>query len=325
MKRAISKFLEKIYHFLLLLSQSFHRNFPGGIKKVQARVISVGNITWGGTGKTPLVAMLSKALADSGKKVAVLTRGYGQDEVKELAKKLPGIPIIVGRNRARSANEAIRKHQAEFLILDDGFQHIGLHRDLDVLNINTVQPFGPGGLIPSGTLREPVEHLSRADVFVLTKSNIGGKNVHWIKQKIQSIKKEAIIFEAVHRPIQFLDMKRNRFVPLQEIQNRRVASLAGIADPHSFEKSLEHLGAQIVLAGRFDDHHDYTDSELAHFAKKMRELNVRDVVTTQKDYYRIEPLLRKKRGSDIQNMNVLVLEIEFELNDEEEFLKKCIG
>lgn len=324
MRKWVSRFIAKIYHFLVIAWQASYRLIPGRIKKVDARVISIGNITWGGTGKTPLVAMLSRSLMESGKKVVILTRGYGKDEVEELQKKVPGVPILVGRDRIKSAREAVKKHQAEFLILDDGFQHIRLHRDIDVVNINATQPFGPGGLIPAGTLREPLENLSRASFFILTKSDIGSKNLHWIKQKVQTVKKDAVFFEAVHKPVQFLDLRRNRFVPLSDIKNRRVATLCGIADPYSFEKTVEKLGAEIPLAGRFDDHHEYTETELIEFSKRMKEVGVKDILTTEKDFHRIEPILKKRKHSEFQHLNFLVLEIEFELNDEEEFLKKCM-
>ncbi len=325
MRKIIASFLAVIYKRCLLISQASYRLFPFRIRKVGARVISIGNITWGGTGKTPLVIKLARDLVEAGKKVAVLTRGYGKDEVMELGKKLPNIPVKVGRDRVRSARQALRESETEFLILDDGFQHIRLHRDLDIVNINATIPFGPGGLIPLGTLREPLEHLSRAHVFILTKSDIGSKNVHWIRQKLLSIKPDAVIFEAVHKPVQFMDFRRNKFLSLDEAKDKKVAVLSGIGDPFSFEKTVEDLGAEIVLAARFDDHHAYTETEIAEFIKKCRELGVKEAVTTEKDYYRIQPVLKKKRSQDFSNFNFLVLEIEFHIHDEEDFLRRCLN
>ena len=325
MKKVIGSFLSSIYRSLVHMNQAGYRLFPSRIKKVNARVISIGNITWGGTGKTPLVISLSKHLSDSGKKVAVLTRGYGKDEVEELKKSLPNTPILVGRDRIKTAQEAVKKFNAEILILDDGFQHIRLHRDLDVVNINATLPFGPGGMIPAGTLREPLENLSRAHIFILTKSNIGSKNLHWIRQRLVSIKPDAVIFEAIHRPIHFSDLKRNRYMPLAEIKGRKIATLSGIGDPYSFEKTVENLGAHIQLAARFDDHHTYTESELMDFINRCKEVGVREVVTTQKDYYRIEPVLKKKRSPEVSHMSFYILEIEFQVNDEEDFIRRCIN
>ncbi len=321
-RKGFAQFLSMIYRQALLWSQAWTRFLPSGITKVNARVISVGNITWGGTGKTPLVAKLAKDLSHYGKKVAILIRGYGQDEVDELRKKLPNVPVIVGRDRVKSAREAIQKHGAEILILDDGFQHLRLHRDLDIVNINSTQPFGPGGLLPLGTLREPLEHLSRAQLFILTKSDIGSKNLHWIHQKIQSVKTNAVIFEAVHRPMRIVDPLRNRWISFGEMKGRKMAAISGIADPHSFEKSVENLGAEILFAARFDDHHPYTESEVDAFTKRSKELGAKDVITTEKDFFRLEPVL-KKRGS--LGIDFWVLQIEFQVSDEEDLIRRCLN
>lgn len=315
-----------MYGFCVRTSQGFYRVMPSAIKKVPARVISIGNITWGGTGKTPLVARMAKELAASGKKVVILTRGYGQDEVKELQKKLPDVPVLVGRDRIRTAREAVKKHQADIILLDDGFQHIRLHRAVDIVNINTTMPFGSSALIPKGTLREPIENLSRADVFILTKSNIGFKNIPWIRQKLQAIQPKATVFEAVHHPIQFMDFRRNRFLPLSEVKGKKVAAISAIGDPFSFEKTVEGLGAEISLAARFDDHHWFTEAELVDFAKKVKDIGgIKDVITTEKDFYRMESLFKKKRNHDLNALNFLVLQIEFKMEDEEEFLRLCTG
>ena len=324
MKKMIGKFLASVYGNLIRLWQASYRWFPFRIKKVNAWVISIGNITWGGTGKTPLVISLARHLSENGKKVAVLTRGYAQDEVAELKKHLPNVPILVGRDRVRSAQQAL-KDGAEILILDDGFQHIRLHRDVDIVNINSTIPFGPGGLIPRGTLREPLENLTRANVFVLTKANIGSKNVHWIRQKLHELKPNAVIFEAVHKPIQFLDFKRNRYVPLSEIKGKNVAALSGIGDPYSFEKTVEHLGARILFAARFDDHHAFNERDLLDFARHCRQVQVKDVVTTEKDFYRIEPLLKRRRSQDLSQISFWTLQIECQIHDEEDFIRRCLN
>lgn len=325
MKKIIGNVLSSLYLVGLRLSQFSYRVMPFRIRKVGARVISVGNITWGGTGKTPLVARLARELTECGKRVAVLTRGYGQDEVEELRKKLPSVPILVGRDRIRTAKEAVRRHGAEVVILDDGFQHIRLHRDLDIVNINSTLPFGPGGLIPVGTLREPVAHLGRADIFVLTKSNLGSKNLHWIRQRLLDIKPGAVIFEAVHRPIRLLDIRRNRSLSPGEMKGKKVAALSGIGDPHSFEKMVENLGAEIVFAARFGDHHRFMGWELLDLARRCKGLGVREVVTTEKDFFRIGPLLKSKRAAGFAWLNFLVLEIEFQIIDEEDFIRRCLN
>ena len=325
MKKNIANLLSSIYRAALQFSQSSYRQGPLRIQKAGVRVISVGNLTWGGTGKTPLVAKIARDLSEFGKKVVILTRGYGKDEVAELKKRLPQVPVIVGRDRIRTAREAVKKHGAEVLILDDGFQHIRLHRDLDILTINSTSPFGPGGLIPAGTLREPIEHLSRADLFILTKSDIGAKNVHWISQKIQELKPGAVIFEAVHKPLHFWDPVKDALIPLNELRHKKVATLSGLADPHSFEKTVENLGIVILFAGRFDDHHEYSKNEINDFLKRCHAVGATEVVTTRKDFERLGVFFRKALPENWKRFNFRVLEIEFQLSDEEDLLRRCVN
>ncbi len=325
MKKLIAKLLSWIYGACLFLCQASYRFMPFRIKKVKARVISIGNITWGGTGKTPLTAKLARDLSYYGKRVVVLTRGYGRDEVEELKKKIPNVPVLVGRDRVRLAREAVKKFNAEVLILDDGFQHLRLYRDFDVVNINATIPFGPGGLIPLGTLREPLENLSRAGVFVLSKSNIGSKNLHWIRQKLLAIKPDALIFEAIHKPMRFVDVVKNRSVTLGEMRTKKVATICGIADPYSFEKTVENIGAQIMLAARFDDHHSYSLKEFLEFLDRAASVGAREVITTEKDFVRIQPLLKRLAPAKTAMFNLMVLEIEFQVHDEEDFIRRCVN
>ena len=325
MKKIIGTFLESIYRLCLNISQNYYRKSSSRIRKVNARVISVGNITWGGTGKTPLVIHLAQELAERGQKVAVLIRGYGRDEVVQLRKNLPGIPVIVGRDRIKSASEAVQKYQAQVILLDDGFQHIRLHRDLDIVTLNSTQPFGPGGLIPVGTLREPLEHLSRAGLFVLTKSDIGSKNIHWTRQKISSIKPDAVIYEATHKPVALSDRIKNREVKPFDIRGKRLATLCGIGDPYSFEKTVEMLGSELVLAARFDDHHVFARSEVRHFVQKAKKLGCREAVTTEKDWVRLEKMLKRGFEKELKDFTFWVLKIEFQINDEEDFIRRCVN
>ena len=325
MKKKIAGFLASLYRKGLKASQNSYRKGPFRIQKVKARVISIGNITWGGTGKTPLVAKIAHEISLLGKKAAILTRGYGKDEVDELRKKLPGVPVLVGRDRIRSAEEAIRKHGAEFLILDDGFQHIRLHRDLDIVTINSTEPFGCGGLIPAGNLREPVEHLSRADIFILTKCDIGAKNLHWIHQKLVEFKPGAVIFEAVHKPVYLWDALTDRKDDPSALRGKKVAVLSGLADPQSFEKTVENLGAEILFAGRFDDHHSYTRGDIDDFLKRCRAVGVQEIITTQKDFMRLESFFKRGLPESWKGFNFRVLEIELQLSDEEDLLRRCLN
>ena len=325
MKKLFGGALSWFYGMALGLWRASYECFPSRKKKVDARVISVGNITWGGTGKTPLTVKLALAVAEERKKVAVLTRGYGRDEVLELRKKLKDIPVLVGADRVRMAREAIEKHGAQVLILDDGFQHIRLRRDRDIVVLNSTEPFGPGGLLPRGTLREPLEELSRADIFVLTKCDIGSKNVHWIRQKLNTLKPNAVIFESVHRPKMLTEPLKNRRMELSSLRHRKLGALSGIGDPYSFEKTVEFLGAEVLLAARYDDHHEFRESEILNFVKQCRQIALREAVTTEKDYFRMAEILKKHEREQLRDFTFWVLEIEFQVNDEEDFIRRCLN
>ncbi len=310
---------EVFYRFAIRLWTERTRD-PERQKRVSARVISVGNITWGGTGKTPIVMMLARALSARGKRVAVLTRGYGQDEAFELKSALAGIPILVGRDRRKTAEEAIARHQAEILILDDGFQHRRLGRDCDVVAVNATNPFGNGHLVPRGILREPVESLGRADVLVVTKAALGRQNVNLIRQRLRELNSRAAIFEANHEPVRFLDPERNQTQELVAVMKRRVALLTGIEDPTSFERIIARLGAQVVFAARFNDHHAFTPGELKQVFESSRRAGAEFLITTAKDNYRLSRVMKR---FDAQGIRVLALQIEVQLDDEEDFIRRC--
>lgn len=310
---------ETVYRAVIRKWDEHYRN-PENRHKVSAKVLSVGNITCGGTGKTPIVMMLARTLAARGKRVAVLTRGYGQDETFELKNGLAGVPILVGRDRVKTAAEAILKTHAEFLILDDGFQHRRLERDCDIVAVNATNPFGNGHLLPAGMLREPVEGLARAGVFVITKAALGRQNVNLIRQRLREINPGAQIFESNHEPVRFIDYANNEPVELVAVMGRKIALLTGIEDPASFERILLRLGARVVFAARFDDHHLFTPGEIQSVVRSASELGAEFLVTTAKDYYR---LTRASKRIDPKKLRVLVLQIEAQIDDEEDFIRRC--
>lgn len=322
--KKLNRFAARAYAAVLRLWMWSYRAFPGRSRKAAARVVSVGNITWGGTGKTPLVIRLAQRFADQGKKVAVLTRGYkGGDEAEEMKRELGNIPVFVGRNRARSAERAVKEAGAEVLVLDDGFQHLGLRRDVDIVALNATAPFGPGGLIPEGTLREPLESLKRADCFILTQANIGSKNLHWIRQKLQSVKPDAVVFEAVHQPVSLEDPATNKKQQPGFLSNRKVATLCAIGDPYSFEKSVERLGAEIPFAARFEDHHRFSPGEIHAFVKRAKELGLKEAVTTEKDDVRLRPVFARL-AQRLAPFTIWVLKIEADIHDEEDLVRRCL-
>jgi len=313
---------EYFYRKGLSIHQWMYRSGLGRSKRVNAKIISVGNITWGGTGKTPLTMLIAQHLANLGKRVAVLTRGYGSDEHYELKDRLRGVTVLVGKNRRKTAEEAVKKHNAEYIVIDDGFQHLALNRDCDVVALNSTNPFGNGRLIPAGILREPVHHLSRANCFVLTQSFLGRQNTALIRQKLKEANPKAPIFEADHRPQRFLDYRKGRALPLDMVRGQRIAVLSAIEDPMSFENTLNRLGARIVFAARFRDHHVFKKRELDEIFNACRESRARYLITTAKDSYRLKRLLRPQFRHPTR---ILILQIDMRMDDEESFIQQCLN
>lgn len=252
---------------------------------VPMKIISVGNITLGGTGKTPFVIELTKIFKEEFRKEpAVLIRGYGWDESAMLKNKLKDTPILVGENRAGSARRAIKLYGCDTAILDDGFQHWELARNLDIVLIDSGNPFGNGCLFPRGVLRERKSSLGRADIAVLTKvnSNSAG-DTESLKREIRKIKGDIDILEAVHRPKHFYDTKQRKDVDLSHIAGKRVMLLSSIGDPKYFEDTVKGLGAVVVEHIIFGDHHNYTASDKSRIMKRCSERAFDIIVTTEKD------------------------------------------
>ncbi len=281
-------------------------------------VISVGNITLGGTGKTPVVERLARELRDGGRKVAILTRGYKRktpllkrllhssladepkvvsdgsrilvnpveagDEPYMLAKNLDGVFVVVGKNRVKSGNYAIRKLGADTLILDDGFQYLPLRRKHDIVLIDSTNPFGNDFILPRGTLREPLKNLERADYILLTKSE---GDLNGLRERIRTFNKHAEIIETKHHPEYFEELYTTFRSDLDLIKSKRIFVINAIARPESFEKTLEELGANIVKSFRFLDHHRFTYEEIEEIFSQAKAERVDAVITTEKDAVRM--------------------------------------
>ncbi len=285
-------------------------------------IISVGNITVGGTGKTPFVEMLAEQLSRKGRKVAVLSRGYKSsrriraradalvenssvrivstgeevlldsasagDEPYLLAENLTGVPVLVGKNRFNGGRYAISTLGADTLILDDGFQYLPLHRHLDLVLIDSTDPFGNGHLLPRGILREPLRSLRRADCFVLTKTT--GVPLQPIKDRLREVNPDAKIIETIHQPLYLEEVVSGRRVPPESVGGKDVCVLSAIARPESFESALERLGARVKKSIRFLDHHRFSPREIEGILERALADNVFAVVTTQKDAVRLPAL-----------------------------------
>ncbi len=302
--------------------------------RLNCKVISVGNITLGGTGKTSLVEMLAVNLRQGGHRVAVLSRGYKRkitsyqlpvtsyenmgDEPYMLSRNLKDVPVIVDRDRIRAAKRAVRDYQLDTVILDDGFQQWRIAKDLDIVTIDATNPWGNLRLIPRGILREPLSALRRADIFILTKVNLKTDNAD-IKQFLQRINAGAFVFEAIHNPVGFykLGQPPDNLLNPEEFRNKPVGLVCGIADPESFEKLISNLGINIASSFRFPDHHFYTKEDLDKIAGDAKQKGINIIITTEKDSVRLSAM-----NYELLTMDYFVLRIRLEVLENEVFFKR---
>jgi len=274
-----------------------NRAFDLGLKSVRRApvpVISVGNITTGGTGKTPFVAFLANWFHDKGIRVALLSRGYRSlagsenDEKRLLDRLCPGIIHLQNPDRAASAERACREHGAELLILDDGFQHRHLARDLNIVLIDASNPFGYGHLLPRGLLREPLSALRRADLIVLTRADqCPPVEKFRIAAALNSVRATADRLEAAFRP-QCLVNTADERAKLSSLDGQPVAGFCGIGNPDAFRETLTGIGAAVASFTPFPDHHPYRAVDLERLGRQAARADVAAVLTTQKDLVKID-------------------------------------
>jgi len=294
--------LSALYKFASAVSNFLYRKKIRKIKKLPVFVISVGNITAGGTGKTPLVIYLAELIQKLGYKPAIIIRGYKGGYEKKggivsdgkkicantedagyepfmIAKKLKNVPVIVGKNRYKSGIIAINKFGTDIIILDDGFQHQKLFRNINLLLLDYKKPFGNKKLLPSGTLREPVSAVKRADVIILTRAeNFGSENI----KKLTT----APVFKSVHIP--FI-IKNNKKILKDKrlLKNKKAVIFSGIARNKEFYNTVNKLGCFIKSFIRFEDHHKYIKEDFEKINMAAKNLNTDIIITTEKDYVKI--------------------------------------
>ena len=284
-------------------------------------VISIGNLTWGGVGKTPLVEFTARYLQEKKIRPAVLLRGYRRkneqaknfssigDEAQYLREVLKNIPVAAGADRVRSAGEILRQGGADIFILDDGFQHWRLLRNLDVVVIDSVNPFGNGNLIPSGILREPPGALSRADLVVLTKTDLGRANVPSLKKTILRIKPGLAIVETVHQPAGLKDILHPQTQHDPDILNQKqIGAFCAIGDPDSFKNLLIRSRAEVVDFVSFVDHYEYRDADVRSIITAGKKNSVSTWITTEKDAVKLHPYLDlfKKEGLNLWSLLIRI-------------------
>lgn len=330
-------FLSGIYFLLTKLRNFLYNLNLLKIKKLSVFTISVGNITVGGTGKTPMVSFLAEKFQGQGKKVAILSRGYkrdsssgievvsdglkikssvrqGGDEPYLLAKNLPGVAVIVGKNRFSSGNYAIRELKSEVLILDDGFQHRRIARNVDIVLVDSTNPFGNGQLIPRGRLREPPGELKRADILVLTRTD-QAEDLETLRETLKKINSQALFLETVHRGEGWVDFKTRKKVGLEELSGKKALALSSIGRPQAFEETLKSLGVLVVEKARFLDHYWYKKEDLRSVEEKAQAKGAEFILTTQKDAVRIP-------GDYRAELKIYYLKIKLEITKGEAELKE---
>lgn len=264
------------------------------VERVAVPVVSVGNLTLGGTGKTPLVAWLVRWYQSRGVAAAIVSRGYKaaagmpNDEAVELGSMLPDTPHVQNPRRVVAAGQAIREHGAQLIVLDDAFQHRRLQRDLDIVLLDALEPFGYERVFPRGMLREPISGLQRADVVVLSRSEaIDDSQREAIRERVRRLAPRAIWLEIAQRPSGLLSAEDVRG-DARQLAGRRVAAFCGIGNPAGFRHTLHCLGCQLIGFREFPDHHRYTWADIASLCRWVEELDdPAAVLCTHKDLVKI--------------------------------------
>jgi len=266
--------------------------------KIDCPVISVGNLTVGGTGKTPTVITIARWLTQKNFNVTIISRGYGRaskdgvivsdgkgkivpvkeggDEPVLIAKKLTGVPVLVDQNRVRAAQTALQKFSPDVIILDDGFQHRRLHRDLDIVTINKEKLFGNNFLLPAGPLRESTSHLKRAGMIWMN-SNTGFESMTRLPKSLKS----KPFIRAMYTPVKLIDL--NGTESDIDLRSVPVVAFSGLGNPDSFKQTLENLGARVEVFLKFKDHHFYSAKDIASIEKAFKSVTAKYIITTEKD------------------------------------------
>jgi len=330
--KCILYFISCIYSFIVRVVSFCYIKDLFKRYRLDRPVISIGNITMGGVGKTPLVAYIANFMKHKNLKSVILTRGYmgnGFNSVKQISDEAEmlelttGAQVLVGSNRFKNAKEYLENESCDVFVLDDGFQHWRLKRDIDILVVNAVDPWGNGCLLPRGILREPFFALSRADIFILSKTDYGRSNVEMIKQRIQSWGADKPIFETIHRPVCVVDIRTNESFDLKHLIGKNMFSLSSIGDPDAFELALHDLEYSVQRKFQFMDHHNYSIKDVQSIVSCCQDEKIDAIVTTEKDAVKLNRMM------DIfpERITIYYLKIEISfIEGEEKFFERinCI-
>lgn len=353
--RFILKQLSYVYGAIVQIRLWLHEHGVFRHYTLGCQVISVGNLTVGGTGKTPVVELFARSLRQQGRKVAILSRGYkrdlpplwkrivrrlwlglekepplvvsdgerllldvatGGDEPYLLASNLPDVKVLVDKDRVNAGRYAINKMGCDTLLLDDGFQYLRLKHWVDIVLVDRTNPFGNHHLLPRGILREPIRNIRRASFIFITKSN--GDGAPELRKLLREYNPTAEIIECRHRPRYLQDVFTGERKPLEMLRDLPVGAVSGIAAPKGFEDELIRLGAKVLYHKRYADHHRYTQQEIIDVINRSLQRGAKAVLTTEKDAVRF-PMLERR------DLPVYFVRVEIELLSGEEDFHACIA
>ncbi|NOZ24346.1 MAG: tetraacyldisaccharide 4'-kinase [Planctomycetes bacterium] len=284
-------------------------------EKFAIPVVSVGNITCGGTGKTPMVELAAKMVAKRWRRPAILSSGYHAwdteegpvtDECLLLRQNLPEVPQYMKKGDGiRILRDAIARNMMDCIILDDGFQNFGIRRDIDIIVVDALNPFSNEYVIPRGLLREPIEALARANAIVITRSNqVSLNDLKALRARIESLAPGKPVIIAIHKAIELSSTDNTEKKPVEWLAQRKIWAFCGIGNPESFRISLEKAGAKVMGLSVFSDHHQYAPEDLSRIQREAQEAGVGAVITTQKDGVKLLGV------SAVDSLPLLVLKIE---------------
>ena len=320
--RSFLSMFSKVYGGSVKLRRNFYKKAVFQSKRLPCPIISIGNITVGGTGKTPMTIYVAQVVKQLGYKVAIISRGYkgkservggivsdgrvllmtpeiAGDEPYMMAKRLKDVPVIVGKNRFKAGRQAVRKFNPDVIVLDDGFQHLKLQRDLDLVLLDCRKPFGNGHLLPRGVMREPVSALLCADAIILTKSDtVNNNETSSLPKKLRSYERKKPVYRTFHHPFVYKTVKEEKSLfensiqgvlrlNLASIRGRTVFAFSGLADNHNFQQTVKSLKCNVSGFMEFSDHHPYSDRDLKDISAAAKRSMSECIVTTEKDYVRI--------------------------------------
>lgn len=298
------------YGGVIAARNSYYDRNPGAAHHAGVPVISVGNLTAGGTGKTPLVIEIVKLLLTDGRRPAILTRGYAAkrgetpDEVLEFHDSLPTVPVVVNPDRVGGAAQARIEHLADCLVLDDGFQHRRLARETDIVVIDALQPWGGDFLLPAGRLREPVAGLRRAHAVVISRSNqVSPEELSGLHRKVEMYVRNAPILDSIIEATGCGDGK-NQVVSPGQLKSTRILPVCGIGNPATYINLLRSMAGDLAPEIEFPDHHSYRAADVAAILRHAAQQRADIVLTTRKDWGKLATLWPNDASAPLLRLNI---------------------